>query len=178
MLEQYLPRDVNTRNPIDSASADNGRSGQQSTALSNEIDAGIRPLVEAMNATGCMKTISSCEGHPRKYYPPYVQFECSPAMAARLEERLRTYRHGNHPRLNADWTVSGHFDENCRLTFVLDVPGYYGVTTTLYGSLKQFLFLRAEVRRDIQTLKLAIQELFECEADERRNQSKKEKSHD
>ena len=32
----------------------------------NLIDSGIRTLVRAINATGWMETISSCEGHPER----------------------------------------------------------------------------------------------------------------
>lgn len=42
----------------------------------DRIDKGIRPLVDAMNATGWIETVSSCQGHPRDAAneTPYVAF--------------------------------------------------------------------------------------------------------
>jgi hypothetical protein len=61
------------------------------------LDPGIAPLVRAMNATGWLTTLESCEGHPGRgdNDAPYVVFECADAacvtewvdraQAARLE---------------------------------------------------------------------------------------------
>lgn len=43
-----------------------------------KIDKDMRPLIEAMNATGWIETVSCCQGHPRSEYhqTPYVAFYC------------------------------------------------------------------------------------------------------
>jgi len=42
-----------------------------------QIDKGILPMVEVMNATGFMQTCSSCQGHSKGIHRlPYVSFYC------------------------------------------------------------------------------------------------------
>ena len=44
----------------------------------DEVDHNIKPIIEAMNKTGYIETISSCEGHNEDeiYDIPYVKFFC------------------------------------------------------------------------------------------------------
>lgn len=51
-----------------------------------EIDIGILPLIDAMNSTGWIKTVSCCEGHPGSKYneTPYVAFFCKSSKLSEL----------------------------------------------------------------------------------------------
>lgn len=44
----------------------------------SEIDKNILPLIKAMNGTGWIRTVSSCEGHlgAERFQRPYIAFYC------------------------------------------------------------------------------------------------------
>jgi hypothetical protein len=52
----------------------------------DKLDKLILPLVEAMNATGWIETVSSCQGHPKSehHQKPYIAFYCKSSMIKRL----------------------------------------------------------------------------------------------
>ena len=50
-----------------------------------QIDKGIQPLVEAMNATEWIETNSSCQGHSKGHPKhPYVEFYCEEDRVSEL----------------------------------------------------------------------------------------------
>ena len=98
------------------------------------LDPAIAPLCEAMNRTGHMRTIESCEGHPGRgdNDGPYIVFHCpNPSVATvwadKAENRRKYVLDGSFPcdRLiellyegEATWRVRGryvHPDENARI---------------------------------------------------------------
>lgn len=87
------------------------------------IEPKIKPLVDAMNATGVMKTIASCEGHYFRDMSPYVYFKAPVALAAALERTLRPERgKPADPRLHHFWTLEGHFNGEYELCFSIRAP--------------------------------------------------------
>jgi len=59
------------------------------------LDAGVRELCRALNATGAVETAWSCHGHPWRRLGlilhgerPYLVFDAAPAVAGALHERV------------------------------------------------------------------------------------------
>jgi len=85
------------------------------------IDAKVKPLVDALNATGVVETYASCQGHARRGSDPYVAFRCGVDVAARLDKTLHGLRLGG--RLRHWWDISGFFHpEGWELRFYLRAP--------------------------------------------------------
>ena len=85
------------------------------------VDAKIKPLVDALNATGVVETYASCQGHARRRSDPYVAFRCGVDVAARLDKTLHGLRLGG--RLRHWWDISGFFHpEGWELRFYLRAP--------------------------------------------------------
>ncbi len=101
------------------------------------IEAGIRPLVDALNATGLVTTFSSCEGHfDAVAHPPlidrphaYVRFVPATGVRANEVEKLMAYlltrfraRHGLIPvKLTGYKQYTPSDDEMVEETFVLEL---------------------------------------------------------
>jgi len=85
----------------------------------DEIDEKIRPLVEAMNNTGWIKTVSSCEGHPGYEYhdTAYVACFVKGSMLKKLSKILNV--------------VSQDIEEN---NLLLDVDVTWVYCDEVYGS--------------------------------------------
>lgn len=77
----------------------------------------IKPLVDAMNNTGLVQTIASCEGHFWRTSDPYVSFRCMPTVAEALANALDQIRWSG--ALHYCWTLQGVFDTSHRLAFTL-----------------------------------------------------------
>lgn len=60
-----------------------------------DIDEGIKALIDSMNSTGWIKTISSCEGHNGEI--PYVAFYCRANRINFLTRVLDTVEHDFFP---------------------------------------------------------------------------------
>jgi|GEM_PF-1973928 hypothetical protein len=73
------------------------------------IEPGIRPLVDAMNATGVFWTVASCEGHRWSGAPPYVYFVAPLEVAASLDVLLEEDIANEKRRLTYYWVVRGMF---------------------------------------------------------------------
>lgn len=82
------------------------------------IEPGILGLVDAMNATGCIETIASCEGHVSFGRAPYVYFRTTVNMASAIERAIRKSHLTGHGPLDY-WTVVGHFNAEYDLCFRL-----------------------------------------------------------
>lgn len=73
------------------------------------IEPGIRPLVDAMNATGVFWTVASCEGHRWRGARPYVYFVAPLEAAASLDVLLEKDIANEKRRLTYYWVVRGIF---------------------------------------------------------------------
>lgn len=102
----------------------------------DEIEAGIRPLVDALNATGFVQTFSSCQGHyaPDEQKLPdrnraEVRFIPAPGVSRDRVEALLAFVLTRFKRAHGliPVTVSGYKlytpidDETVEETFVLDI---------------------------------------------------------
>lgn len=58
----------------------------QFTGIKIDVDRDVYPLLVAMNRSGWIKTVSSCQGHPgSKYFSnPYIAFHCRSGKVSRL----------------------------------------------------------------------------------------------
>ena len=117
--------------------------------MNRVIEPRILPLVEALNATGLIETIASCEGHFWRVNDPYVLFRASVKTASQLEAMVR--------RLHATgclyhfWRTDGAFDGERCLIFALRAP----TLDHLHGELRTFwnyVVLRKRIDADIQLL--------------------------
>ena len=100
------------------------------------VDAKIKPLVDALNATGVVETYASCQGHARRRSDPYVAFRCEVDVAARLDKTLHGLRLGG--RLRYWWDISASFHpEGWELRFCLRAPA---LTEALRGDMSTLWF--------------------------------------
>jgi len=80
-----------------------------------QIDKGILPVVEMMNATGWIETCGSCQGHSRGFHKlPYVLFDCRQNEIRQLATILD----------NADKEleeIGAPFSIDCQLVFNTDI---------------------------------------------------------
>jgi len=80
-----------------------------------QIDKGILPVVEMMNATGWIETCGSCQGHSRGFRKlPYVLFDCRQNEIRQLATILD----------NADKEleeIGAPFSIDCQLVFNTDI---------------------------------------------------------
>src|ERR1700734_458495 len=77
----------------------------------------IKPLVDAMNATGVIQTVASCQGHVVGIIDPYVYFRATPDIAGRLERALRACNAANI--LLVPWTLDCNLNDECEILFML-----------------------------------------------------------
>ena len=85
------------------------------------IDVKVKPLVDALNATGVVETYASCQGHALRRSDPYVAFRCGVDVAARLDKTLHGLLLGN--RLRHRWDISASFHPvGWELRFCLRAP--------------------------------------------------------
>ena len=121
------------------------------------VDERIRPLVEAMNGTGLIRTIASCQGHAGLHMPPYVYFEAPVAVAASLEKALREGVIQEDSKLNRLWVIEGYFDGEYQLRFLLRSPRHDEHSRSITASLKHFIF-RSKLDSDLKELCVIVQD--------------------
>jgi hypothetical protein len=87
----------------------------------DEIDKPMLPLVEALHATGWVKTRFSCEGHQRRRHLrlPYVDFEAPENVAAATSLVLTAAWEAN--RLSYPWVLRGVFIDDLNPTLVWEL---------------------------------------------------------
>jgi hypothetical protein len=116
------------------------------------IEPRIRSLVDAMNATGVMQTIASCEGHRRRAMPPYVYFRASPEVAGAVCRHLREAQ--TNGCLHNCWEVEGLFDDLCRLCYRLAAPSLENTVfwrkRCLHADFEMLRLLMVELGREIR----------------------------
>jgi hypothetical protein len=87
------------------------------------IEIGIKPLVDAMHATGRIRTIASCQGHWGLWWvrPAYVYFKCEAALGENLASMI-CLEENNQSRLNYHWQFTGLTHPELGLSFSLSMP--------------------------------------------------------
>ncbi len=86
------------------------------------IEPGIAPLVAAMNRTGLMRTIASCEGHWYRAMRPYVFFEASIQIGREFARLLHEDSIAQAPQLLYEWRLDPCFDQDYQIRFRLSSP--------------------------------------------------------
>jgi len=122
-----------------------------------EIEAGVKALVEAMNATGQVETIASCEGHGTTFRPPYVYFKTSVEFAASIERNLRRCNEGD--KLHDYWLIEGMFNGDFQLVFTLHAPRHEEYARSTAKSLFFFWLHRSRLDKDLKTLSYFFHEM-------------------
>lgn len=83
--------------------------------MSDEIEAGIRPVCDALNALPGVKTTASCEGHvygwlpPRNVSAPYVCFAAPSRVATLIGRALELAPYCGQPVLCGGWRLEGGY---------------------------------------------------------------------
>lgn len=126
----------------------------------SKIDEKIKSLVDAMNATGVITTVASCQGHfggfNRK--PPYVYFKAPVTVAALIEQQLREAAMFDDKKLKAFWLIKGVFDDNYCLTFLLYSPKYEQESTSLVRDAWDCLLNRRNLDSDLMNLAAIVEQ--------------------
>ena len=122
------------------------------------LDPKIADLVLAMNESGRIETIGSCQGHPRKYCDPYVYFHADSNVASQLEMALRKFGRGPNRRLYLDWEIIGHFNIDGKLHFRLQSPHYQDGTTSVVGAFIQHFLTRRQIRHDLTEIAIIFRQ--------------------
>ena len=95
------------------------------------IEPGIRPLVDALNAIPGVKTIGSCEGHVRwpgwLYKVPYVYFQAPSDVAEHIANFLRQDMATRRPHMRQAWIIQGLFHPERGLCFHLMLARGWGL---------------------------------------------------
>jgi hypothetical protein len=95
------------------------------------IEPGIRPLVDALNAIPGVKTIGSCEGHVRwpgwLYKVPYVYFQAPNDVAEHIANFLRQDMATRRPHMRQAWIIQGLFHPERGLCFHLMLARGWGL---------------------------------------------------
>lgn len=121
------------------------------------IDERVKTLVDAINATGQIRTIASCQGHGRPWRPPYVYFRTTIEIAASIERTLQ--EHYINGRLNDLWILQGIFDGQYQLCFALHAPRHDERARSISQSFFTFSRLfRRQLDKDLNTLSSLFQE--------------------
>jgi hypothetical protein len=104
------------------------------------IEPKIRPLVDAMNATGAIHTIASCQGHGVLGKPPYVYFKSSVDIAASIGRLLREDAMSDDAKLHKAWVINGSFDQNYELVFCLHASEYHEKSFSILAPILFWVF--------------------------------------
>ena len=114
------------------------------------VDPRIRPLVEALNRTGLVRSFASCEGHATRQRLPYLSFEADPGLALKLGAHLaRLYKDG---RLHHAWELETFFGEDGAIRFSLRVPHLSCGYDNPLAALRDFCWNRRPLDRDFALL--------------------------
>lgn len=122
------------------------------------IDSRIAPLVAAMNMSGKIRTLGSCEGHFGKGFKPHVYFASSVRTARHLDAILReAYFQVDRP-LSLPWTIGGVFCTQHGLRFELCSAPYDRIA---YSPMKSLIWLclnRKRLDRDFAVIAKLVEE--------------------
>lgn len=120
--------------------------------MSKLIEAKIKALVDAMNATGGIQTVASCEGHWWRRRAPYIYFKGPLNIAQLIERHIRSLCWSENPGSNFDWTVSAQFNEQLDLTFLLHAPFLDRISQSTCRSIWTLGVRRTLVDFDLSTM--------------------------
>ena len=115
------------------------------------VESRISLLVDALNAAPCVKTIGSCEGHILRGRAPYVYFSCTTDFAAEIARHIFNPEKGE-TKLHAYWSITGIFNEDQKLCFLLDSPQYENDLKRILQPIISSKKLRSHIDEDICTL--------------------------
>ena len=115
-----------------------------------EVEPEIKPLVEAMNKTGVIRTVGSCHGHWNGS-APYVYFKAPIGIAAAMEKLLRVTDEREIFRFA--WDITAMFDMNHQLIFRLSSQNFQ---EKLYSFQNMLLFWRFRKHLDEELWMLAL----------------------
>lgn len=124
---------------------------------SGAVEAGILPLVAALNSSGRCRTIASCHGHwdilalsSEWDRPPYVLFQCDIAFAKALHGELDPKYTGATQGNHYNWSLTARFH-----------PDDDGLAWTLEAGpiLLPEIFARRRINADVQTLVAKVRRL-------------------
>lgn len=134
----------------------------------SEIDEKIKGLVDAMNGTGVITTVASCQGHDYLFFgysAPYVYFKAPISVVELIEQQLREANLSNNQRFKCGWYIDGSFDENCKIIFSLSSTKYkwddklfeplfqsvYGLWINRTQIDSEFSYLASLIEKTVQT---------------------------
>lgn len=123
------------------------------------IDPKIALLVDALNETGVIQTIASCQGHARLGKPPYIYFRCPVSVAAAIEKSIRSATLDSKHRLHKFWTLEGRFNNNYELAFCLCVPEYHDKAFS-FSAFVLFGLCRRQLDEDILSLVKIVRDVM------------------
>ena len=123
-------------------------------------DLKIKPLVDAMNATGVIQTVASCEGHATGCRHPYVYFRAQVDVAARLERKLRDIEYAGAGPLHDYWVVESLFNQDFDLVFTLHPPRFKRVHDAALRSFWYLWLHRSQLDADLLTLADIVQDVL------------------
>lgn len=90
----------------------------------NYIELGIRPVCDALNAIKDVATVSSCEGHWSREYPPFVMFTAPNDVAFKIH-RLLGHGHGHGDgSLVICWWMQARFNDDGSLVYIIETFDY------------------------------------------------------
>lgn len=120
------------------------------------LDPRIKNLVETMNATGQIITVASCEGHGIRSFRPYVYFEATVSVASAINKKLRDDYLLKNGRLHYYWQITGVFNKESSLMFLLESPELNDACNSHLLCLIKFFLFRKKLDKDF----LALEALF------------------
>lgn len=121
-----------------------------------QIDPMVHALVDALNATGQIRTTASCQGSAIKRIPPYVDFHCTDHVAKCLERELRIQAVFGRVDFGGGWTIQSRFNEHLELTFQLYSPHYHAISASLLAPL-HYLIQRSQLDTELKALTRIVQ---------------------
>jgi hypothetical protein len=86
--------------------------------MNGEIEKGIRPVCDALNAISGVRTLWSCEGHPHRPSRPYVVFEAPEIVALGIHRALGLGDGGG--TLVYCWWLTANFRDNGQLQWCIE----------------------------------------------------------
>jgi hypothetical protein len=126
------------------------------------IDERIFPLVTAVNATGCIETYASCQGHGWSGRGPYLAFNADANIASAIEMKIRHYQLRLDCNLTHYWSVDGSFNQTGELVFKLFAPWLASSDVFSLNWLRLGLF-RGPLDRDLLLLGQLVQQAVSSE---------------
>lgn len=100
-------------------------------AINAPIEAGVRPLCDALNNHPEVHTLWSCEGHPEDGHRPYVTFLAGASFAFKVHQAITDQ---SLSKLHFSWSIAGTFREGGDLQSTIE-PHDYRVS---HGSLSRW----------------------------------------